>query len=54
MEKRTLSVKEVCELLGISKTRAMKSIKDGDIPAMRFGRRIRIPSAPIEKMLEGK
>jgi excisionase family DNA binding protein len=39
----TLSVEDAAALLGISVQRAYDSVKAGELPVLRFGRRLRIP-----------
>lgn len=39
-----ISVKELAEILGISRIAVFKKIKNGQIPAERFGRSYSIPS----------
>jgi excisionase family DNA binding protein len=49
----TVSVEEAAEILHISRSVAYESVKNGRLPALKFGaRRIRIPVAAIKKMLE--
>jgi excisionase family DNA binding protein len=38
-----LTVEQVAEVLGTSRTAAYDAIHRGEIPSVRFGRRIRIP-----------
>ena len=53
IEKRLcISVPEAAELLGISRNHAYGSVKRGELPAIRFGKRLLIPRAALEKMLE--
>jgi len=49
--KPTLSVEEFAGLAEISPDTAYRGIKDGTIPCVRFGRRIRIPTAAAAKLL---
>lgn len=48
---RTVDVREAAVILGISRNRAWKSVVDGTIPTLRFGRRVRVPVAALERML---
>lgn len=43
----TLSVKEGAELLGISKDLCYDLVAAGELPALRLGRRIRLPTAAL-------
>lgn len=47
----TLTVAETAELLGISLRAAYRAIENGHIPAIRLGRRIRVPTVPLEHLL---
>lgn len=38
-----LTVEQAAEVLGIGRTNAYEAVKRGQIPAVNFGRRIRIP-----------
>ena len=52
MEKKTLSVREVAELLGISRGAAYQAVRMGRIPSVRIGRRLLIPKAAIDRFLD--
>ena len=53
IEKRLcLTVPEVAELLGISRNFAYELVKQGQLPVIRFGKRLLIPRIALEKMLE--
>ncbi len=47
----TLTVEEAAATLGISRAFAYESVARGDIPSIRIGRRILVPKAALEKML---
>jgi len=47
----TMSVDEAAFCLSMSRNQAYKAVKDGDIPSQRFGRSIRVLSAPLRRML---
>lgn len=55
-EKRTdqvvYSVEEVAALLGISRAFAYQSVKNGLIPSVRIGKRVLIPRAAFDRLLE--
>jgi len=42
-DKLTLTVKEAAKLLGIGRNLAYEMARRGELPALRFGRRILIP-----------
>ena len=47
-------VSEVCDLLGFSRSKAQRMIAAGEMPALRYGRVIRIPRWWVTEQLEGK
>jgi excisionase family DNA binding protein len=47
----TLTVTEAAELLGLSRNAAYAAIERREIPALRFGRRLVVPRAAIERLL---
>ena len=46
-----LTVAEVAELFGIGLSAAYKAVKTGEIPSIRIGGRILIPTAALRRML---
>jgi excisionase family DNA binding protein len=51
-ERLVLSVSEVGELLGLSRAFAYELVARGELPVIRFGRRIVVPKAALLEMLE--
>ena len=49
--RRTLTVTETAELVGIGRNAAYEAIKRGEIPALHFGSRIVVPLAPLLRLL---
>ena len=47
-----VTVPEAAEMLGISRNFAYQLVREGKLPSIRFGKRILIPIAALEKMLE--
>jgi len=47
-------VDEVAALLGISRASAYDAAKRKEIPTIRIGRRVLVPSDLLEKMLSGE
>lgn len=47
----TLSVEEAAEQLGIGREAAYQAVRSGQIPSLRIGRRIRIPTPKLLEML---
>ena len=43
---------QIQQLLGLSKNSVYQRIADGSLPAVRLGRRLVIPRAALEKLLE--
>jgi len=48
----TLSVDEFAIVAGISRSTAFAGAHGGEVPSMRFGKRIRIPTAAVRRLLE--
>ena len=53
MERRIYTIEEAIQMLGLSRATVYKLVKEGKIPALRIGRRLVIPKAAFEKMLDG-
>ena len=53
-EKLTLTVMECARLMGLSKGSTYEAVRQGTIPSLRIGRRLVIPRAALERMLEGQ
>jgi excisionase family DNA binding protein len=49
---RTMSVSQAARILGISRTTAYECVRSGDLPAVKLGRRIVIPTQAIDDLLE--
>jgi excisionase family DNA binding protein len=47
-----VNVPEAAKMLRISRNFAYQLVKEGKLPSVRFGKRILIPRAALEKMLE--
>ena len=47
-----VTVPEAAKMLGISRNFAYQLVREGKLPSVRFGKRILIPIAALEKMLE--
>lgn len=50
-DRRTYSVEEVAQMLGISRTTAYECINRGEIPARRFGRRVVVLRDELDALL---
>ena len=51
-ERLTLTVEEAGERLGISRALAYEMARTGQLPTLRFGKRIVVPKKAIETMLD--
>lgn len=49
--RRTWTVDEAAEILGISRASAYAYAKSGELPTIRMGRRLLVPGAGLEKLL---
>jgi excisionase family DNA binding protein len=54
LDRQTYQVEEVAQILGIGRTAAYEGVRRGEIPSIRVGRRLVVPRAALEKMLEGR
>jgi excisionase family DNA binding protein len=51
LESPTISVHEAARLLGIGRSLAYEGVKRGEIPAVRVGRTVRVPTAKLLNLL---
>ena len=49
----TVSVEEAGRILGYSRNTAYEAVRRGEIPTIRFGRKIRVPKAALQRLLDG-
>ena len=52
--KLTMTVTEAAKLLGIGRKQAYEAVHKGEIPSLKFGRRILVPVAAFERMLQAR
>lgn len=52
-QRDTLTVDEAAARLGIGRNAAYDAIHRGELPALRIGRRLLVPRAALERMLDG-
>lgn len=52
-EKRVLTVMEASRLARMSRGSMYEAIRQGTIKSVRFGRKILVPRAALEKLLDG-
>jgi excisionase family DNA binding protein len=50
--KPTMQVDDVAKALGISRASAYEGVKTGDIPSIKIGRRVVVPTAAVRRMLQ--
>jgi len=50
--RRTYTVQEAGCILGLGRGAAFRAAKSGQLPTIRIGRRILVPRAALEKLLE--
>ena len=51
-DRLVLTVVEAAELLKIGRSCAYEAIRNGQLPVIRMGRRILVPRAALERLLE--
>jgi excisionase family DNA binding protein len=47
----TLSIEEAAVVLGLARSSAYQAAQRGELPTVRFGRRVRVPTARLLAML---
>jgi excisionase family DNA binding protein len=52
-ERRVATIDEVAKILRLSRIGAYAAAKRGDIPTIKIGRRILVPLAALERLLDG-
>ncbi|MCJ7639411.1 MAG: helix-turn-helix domain-containing protein [Euryarchaeota archaeon] len=53
-EALTLSVEHAAHLIGVSRSTVYRLVRDGELRAIRVGRRVLILKKPLMEMLEAK
>ena len=48
----TITVERAAELLGISRGQGYEGVRTGEVPSLRVGRRIVVPTAALRRLLE--
>jgi excisionase family DNA binding protein len=54
VKRRTCTVPEAAKQLGISNGAAYEAARRGDLPVIRIGQRILVPTAALDRMLDRK
>ena len=52
VSKETMSVPEAGKKVGLSRNASYAAVRRGEIPALRFGRKLRVPTARFKRLLE--
>ncbi|MEQ1954413.1 helix-turn-helix domain-containing protein [Mesorhizobium sp. CN2-181] len=50
----TVTVEEAAELLGIGRNAGYEGVRRGEIPSIRIGKRLLVPRAALDRMLNGE
>jgi excisionase family DNA binding protein len=53
LQKQTISIEEAAKVLGIGRNNAYAAARSGEIPTIRIGKRLLVPRAALERMLQG-
>lgn len=51
LDKKTLNIREIMAVLGISRSLAYKLIREKQLPVIRLGRKVLVSASAIEKLL---
>jgi excisionase family DNA binding protein len=51
-ERQTVTVEEAARILGVGRNSAYAAAERGDLPTIRLGRRLVVPRAALERLLE--
>lgn len=51
LDKPTIAVETAALALGISRASAYRAARAGEIPTLRFGRKVRVPTEKLRRML---
>jgi excisionase family DNA binding protein len=51
-DRLTMSVTEAAVLLGVSRNSAFEAARRGELPVIRIGRRLLVPRAALERLLQ--
>ena len=52
LDSKTYRIEEVAQLLGIGRNHAYEAAKRGEIPCVKIGKRILVPRAALDRLLE--
>jgi excisionase family DNA binding protein len=51
--RRTVTIQEAAKILGVGRNKAYEAAHSGEIPTIKLGRRLLVPVAALERMLQG-
>lgn len=54
LSRRTVTVEEAGQLLGIGRNQAYEGVRRGQIPSIKIGKRLLVPCAALDRMLSGE
>lgn len=54
VQRKTYTVDQAAELLGIGRNTAYEAVRRGEIPTIKIGRRLLVPRTALERMLAGE
>ena len=53
VDRSTVTISEAAKILGIGRNQAYEAAKSGTLPVIRFGKRLVVPKAGLERLLQG-
>jgi len=53
-KKKTLTIPETAEILGIGRSSAYEAARRGEIPTIRIGKLLLVPAAQLDRLLNGE
>ncbi|TAK30440.1 MAG: DNA-binding protein [Chloroflexota bacterium] len=51
-ERWVLTIEEAAKLLGLGRNGAYEAVRRGDVPSIKIGRRLFVPKAALQRMLD--
>jgi len=48
----TISIEEAGKILGVGRDASYRAVHNGEIPAIKIGRRLRVPRVALQRLLE--
>ena len=51
--RQTTTITEVAKLLGVGRNQAYEAARRGEIPTIRIGKRLLVPLAALDRLLQG-